>query len=235
MAEARIAAEARAEAARAAATAEEERTRRAIAEREAAERAAIEARAAADRAAAERLATERAAAEARAAEEAERADRLSATDTAVRALDAAVADGRRAQVEAAIAAAINEGVPANLPALLAARRLLQQMLLLQQWDRPSSEIEWAGAVEVGSGTFGRVLKVKLAGAPLAAKCIVATTPADRQRALQMMRREVRALACVRHPHVVALYGICTDAPERTCLLLEFAQLGSLRRVRRSWI
>ena len=217
-------------AAEARAAEEEERTARAIAEREAAERAALEARAAAERAIAEREAAQRAAAEATAAAEAERAARVSVVDAAADALNAAIADGSGARLEAAIADAISRGVPANLPALAAAKRLLQQSRLLQQWERSSSDIDWTDAVEVGSGSFGRVFKVRLAGELLAAKCIVAATAADRQKAREIMRREVRALACVRHPHVVAMYGICVDQPERPCILLELAQRGSLRDV-----
>ena len=90
------------------------------------------------------------------------------------------------------------------------------------WERPSGDIDWESAEEIGSGAFGRVYKIKLGDQTLAAKCIMVAAPAARAKAQEIMRREVRLLAQVRHPNVISLIGVCVDVPERTCLLLECA-------------
>ena len=82
---------------------------------------------------------------------------------------------------------------------------------------------------IGAGAYGQVWSATWEGAPVAAKvCAVAAADADPSVA-RAFAREARALAALRHPNVLPLYGVSHLPEGRLALVLKLAEGGALDR------
>ncbi|CAH9071895.1 unnamed protein product [Cuscuta europaea] len=91
--------------------------------------------------------------------------------------------------------------------------------------------------ELGSGTFGTVHHGKWRGTDVAIKMIKKSCFAGRlseqERLTNDFWREAKILSDLRHPNVVAFYGVVPDGPEGTmATVTEYMANGSLRHVLR---
>ena len=77
-------------------------------------------------------------------------------------------------------------------------------------------------IALGEGTYGKTYKGIWRGAECAIKKVEL-----REGAVESFTREVQALACIRHPNVLALYGACVQPPESCLLVTEYLSGGSL--------
>ena len=75
---------------------------------------------------------------------------------------------------------------------------------------------------LGQGSFGKTHHGWWRGAECAIKHVQV-----KQGTLDVFAREVQALACIRHPNVLALYGACVQPPESCLLVTEYLSGGSL--------
>ncbi|KAI5094378.1 mitogen-activated protein kinase kinase kinase 7 isoform X1 [Silurus meridionalis] len=92
---------------------------------------------------------------------------------------------------------------------------------------PFEEIEYADIeVEevVGRGAFGVVCKAKWKGKDVAIK----TIESESERTAFVV--ELRQLSRVNHPNIVKLYGSCQNPVSPVCLVMEYAEGGSLYNV-----
>ena len=86
-------------------------------------------------------------------------------------------------------------------------------------------IDYSDLIEgtlLGEGTYGKTYKGVWRGAECAIKKVEL-----REGAVESFTREVQALACIRHPNVLALYGACVQPPESCLLVTEYLSGGSL--------
>merc|ERR1719424_1863408 len=100
--------------------------------------------------------------------------------------------------------------------------------LLESWKLEPSELVHGN--KVGSGGQADVYLGRWQGLPVAIKKQRGsdqrkTSEAAMRSITQAVRREVRALARVRHPNVVRLYGACMEQPP--CLVMAYAAGGAL--------
>ena len=95
--------------------------------------------------------------------------------------------------------------------------------------------------ELGGGSFGRVYKARWRGTEVAVKVFkpeggsAAESAAFSAALLPKIRAEAGLLAALRHPHVVAFYGVAGGEPgsrEPPCVVTEFCARGSLLDVLR---
>ncbi|XP_046991443.1 mitogen-activated protein kinase kinase kinase 7-like [Schistocerca americana] len=77
---------------------------------------------------------------------------------------------------------------------------------------------------VGKGSFGVVWKGKWRNIDVAVKHI------DSEAEKKAFAVEVRQLSRINHPNIVKLYGACTQNPNPVCLVMEYAEGGSLYNV-----
>ncbi|CAD7091020.1 unnamed protein product [Hermetia illucens] len=75
---------------------------------------------------------------------------------------------------------------------------------------------------VGRGTFGTVYKARMHDKTVAVKSY------DAESEFKAFTVEVRQLSRVNHPNIIKLYGAC--ASEQPCLVMEYAENGSLHRM-----
>jgi mitogen-activated protein kinase kinase kinase 10 len=85
----------------------------------------------------------------------------------------------------------------------------------------------ADAVPIGRGAFGDVFRVKCRGLVMAKKEIRAPSAAEEDKSRRYLVREVRAMGDLHHTNVIRLLGVCVESGN-LCLLMEFAELGTLR-------
>ena len=84
-----------------------------------------------------------------------------------------------------------------------------------------------GVDVVGEGSYGQVRRGTWEGAPVAVKlCVIAAAEADPAVA-RAFQREARALAALRHPNVLPLYGVSHLPDGRLALVLKLAERGAL--------
>merc|ERR1719331_3025183 len=100
--------------------------------------------------------------------------------------------------------------------------------LLEAWKLDPSELVYGD--KVGAGGQADVYLGRWQGLPVAIKKQRGsdqrkTSEAALRSITQAVRREVRALARVRHPNVVRLYGACVEQPP--CLVMAYAAGGAL--------
>merc|ERR1719389_975450 len=100
--------------------------------------------------------------------------------------------------------------------------------LLEAWKLDPSELVYGD--KVGAGGQADVYLGRWQGLPVAIKKQRGsdqrkTSEAALRSITQAVRREVRALARVRHPNVVRLYGACVEQPP--CLVMAYAAGGTL--------
>ena len=150
--------------------------------------------------------------------------------TADGAVDADAASDADALSQAAAAAKAKEEMAA---AKAAAETIAREAAAAEakkaahdRWVIASSELTWRGAL--GMGAHGSVYEVEWKHSRIAAKKVLVTVPAERERLERSMRREMRALQQARHPHIVSLLGVVVDEPAALSLLMELSPLGSLR-------
>jgi serine/threonine protein kinase/S1-C subfamily serine protease len=91
---------------------------------------------------------------------------------------------------------------------------------------PSAALRWER--ELGRGFYGVVYEVVHGGVRLACKKMSLTVVDERACVEGLLKREVRALQQVQHPHLVRLHGVVTDDPLSVSLLMELSPVGSLR-------
>lgn len=77
--------------------------------------------------------------------------------------------------------------------------------------------------KIGQGTFGSVYRSLCRGGFCAVKCV---SPHSDDEGVNFVR-EVEALAQVRHPNVMAMYGACVEPPDRCWIVCEYLPGGSL--------
>ena len=75
---------------------------------------------------------------------------------------------------------------------------------------------------LGQGSFGKTHHGWWRGA----ECVIKHVQV-KEGTLGVFAREVQALACIRHPNVLALYGACVQPPESCLLVTEYLSGGSL--------
>ena len=97
-----------------------------------------------------------------------------------------------------------------------------------QWEWSSEGMIWED--ELGAGSFGRVFRVQCDGMVLAAKCITVGAANTRGHAevQELLGREFHALQKAVHANIVKMVGVVLDHPGWMCLLMEYADRGSLR-------
>jgi serine/threonine protein kinase len=95
-----------------------------------------------------------------------------------------------------------------------------------QWQEVQSH-EMTDAVPIGRGAFGDVFRVKCRGLVMAKKDMRAPSMAEEDKTRRYLVREVRAMGDLHHTNVIRLLGVCVE-PGNLCLLMEFAELGTLR-------
>lgn len=87
---------------------------------------------------------------------------------------------------------------------------------------PYEELEFIRHGHLGSGGFGTVTKAIWHGTEVAVKTLnQALSPS----VLEQFKQEVNVHASLRHDHIVALRGICTDG--KVCIVMELMAKGSL--------
>ena len=96
------------------------------------------------------------------------------------------------------------------------------------WVVASSALKWKR--QLGAGSFGIVYEADYHGVRVAAKKMSFTVKDERQRVEMMLRREFRALQQLQHPHILRMHGVVLDEEMSVSLLMEFSELGSLRRL-----
>ena len=106
------------------------------------------------------------------------------------------------------------------------QRALQTMM---QWELTSAGIEWKE--ELGAGSFGKVYRISYEGDMLAAKRMDLGMQRDDRTELEMeLTREFRALHKLTHSNIVQMLGVVVDHPDWICLIMELADMGSLRQM-----
>jgi serine/threonine protein kinase len=80
---------------------------------------------------------------------------------------------------------------------------------------------------IGKGGFGDVSKVTCGGVIMAKKELRCSTCVEEEKNRKYLAKEARAMAACLHPNIIRLLGVCIE-PGELCLLVEFAELGSLR-------
>ena len=96
------------------------------------------------------------------------------------------------------------------------------------WVVESTALRWKR--QLGAGSFGTVFEVDYRGVLVAAKKMSFTIADERQRVEKMLCREFRALQQLQHPHILRMHGVVLDQEMSVSLLMELAELGSLRRL-----
>ena len=88
------------------------------------------------------------------------------------------------------------------------------------------QLVFSARIHLGEGATGQVMKASFNHAPVAVKSSLAS---DRSIDMEAMRREVMLYDAIgRHDNVVALFGVCLDAPTGGVLLvMEYCEPGSL--------
>jgi serine/threonine protein kinase len=78
------------------------------------------------------------------------------------------------------------------------------MAPLLAWNQRShKDLAWHLAIEIGSGSFGRVFRLKCKGlGTVAAKRFEVVTLEERREKMKQLEREARVLAAVHHPNIV---------------------------------
>merc|ERR1719389_1068411 len=109
-----------------------------------------------------------------------------------------------------------------------AQKMRRATELLECWKLDPSELVYGD--KVGAGGQADVYLGRWQGLPVAIKKQRGsdqrkTSEAALRSITQTVRREVRALARVRHPNVVRLYGACVEQPP--CLVMAYAAGGAL--------
>jgi serine/threonine protein kinase len=108
-----------------------------------------------------------------------------------------------------------DGADADMPAWM-----------MSGWVVDKKEIEYLS--ELGAGAFGAVSLVRVRGTLMAAKQLNPDADPTRDEARRAeLLREVKAMAELQHTNVVRIFGVCMD-PGHTCVLMEFAQNGTVR-------
>ena len=116
--------------------------------------------------------------------------------------------------------------PAPLPPPTASHRTDRLNGGERQWEWASADVKWGH--RLGGGSFGNVYVVESGGMVLAAKCTMLTDPQQRDASVKLMRREALALRRLDHANVVRIVAVVLDHPAYIALLMELADLGSLR-------
>jgi serine/threonine protein kinase len=88
----------------------------------------------------------------------------------------------------------------------------------------SSETETEFGTCLGKGSSGSITLARWRGTPVAAKHVRVDTPS---RATSFLR-EVRALARMRHPHILPFYGACLSPPDACWIVARACRGGTLR-------
>jgi len=103
-----------------------------------------------------------------------------------------------------------------------------------RWQSGSGPLRASRGSRSRSGSYGTVFQVTYGGQILAAKRLdVSKHSSDNMERSEVengLVREFRALQKVSHPCIVQLLGVVLDNPDWVCLLMELADLGSLRQV-----
>ena len=124
---------------------------------------------------------------------------------------------------------ISSGSGANAnpkPQSARTQRALQSMV---PWEWSAEGIEWKE--ELGAGSFGVVYRILYADEMLAAKRLdLGMRRRDRAELEDVLTREFRALEKVSHPNIISLLGVIRDHPDWVCLVMELADIGSLRQM-----
>lgn len=105
----------------------------------------------------------------------------------------------------------------------------QEVEELSRWEISPSDIEALERIDLGyEGAFGEVWLAKWGDRNVALKKLKATVR-DLPGIIGEFQREVRFLACLRHPNIVFFYGAGTWAGT-PFLLTEYMSSGSLRKI-----
>ncbi|XP_073315664.1 serine/threonine-protein kinase VIK-like [Primulina huaijiensis] len=95
------------------------------------------------------------------------------------------------------------------------------------WEIEPTELDFSGAVLIGKGSFGEILKVSWRGTPIAVKRILPSL-SDDKLVIQDFRHEVNLLVKLRHPNIVQFLGAVTKK-KPLMLITEYLRGGDLHQ------
>ena len=102
---------------------------------------------------------------------------------------------------------------------------------LHHWKIEPGELEWEIGRELGRGAFGSVFKVYYNDQPYAAKKMdVGVGARERPEVVDLLTTEFSSLHAIIHPNVVRVLGVILDEPTYLAMVMELADLGSLRQM-----
>jgi len=97
---------------------------------------------------------------------------------------------------------------------------------MQAWELKPCDLEWGE--RLGAGSFGVVYKVQARGHLFAAKRAELTGEPEHDAKALKITKEFRVLHKMNHRNIVQLVGVVMKENEWICLVMELADLGSLR-------
>ncbi|XP_075485224.1 serine/threonine-protein kinase VIK-like isoform X1 [Primulina tabacum] len=95
------------------------------------------------------------------------------------------------------------------------------------WEIDPNELDFSGAILIGKGSFGEILKVSWRGTPIAVKRILPSL-SDDKLVIQDFRHEVNLLVKLRHPNIVQFLGAVTEK-KPLMLITEYLRGGDLHQ------
>jgi serine/threonine protein kinase len=102
-------------------------------------------------------------------------------------------------------------------------------LVQEGWEIAFSNVK-LGYI-IGRGSFGTIYRARLLGAAtVAVKKVEIMVPDLRTKVESMLRRELKVVQGLEHPHVICIYGVVLDQGTWVGLVMELAPRGSLRQI-----